>query len=588
MLKIISLLKNTPYLLFIVLFQMEFSSTVIGEESKPELHYLVIDKSGSITTNGLQVPIRGAVVRFLGKVPENSEVRIRLFDHEMGPPQRYTSPFNTSKLGLASEWIHKNFKPGRGNTLLYGTVGTVFSEVLRDADQFSNVNIVILTDGDDHPIDLNKRAIKTPYRSWADVEKLSGQLKKIKGQHWVAHLYTISHQPKETPSLQSGIAHQEVPKGEPIDLITPTVLVEKPKADIGVHPHVAKIGEIVSLYPHSTKGIDTFEWLLSDGRKSNDQNAKFAFDKAGKYDVTLKVSGKGGEDQKTELGLIVVKADAPPAPPNADFIAHPSRIFVGDSILFTPISQAGASKYSWDFGDGSSSDQATPTHQYKKSGNYTVALLVSGPGGEDKKEKVAMIDVSEKSVDLALARFSASEEVGEAPLSVQFNDESEGQIASYHWDFGDENTSDLRNPEHTYQQAGEYHVRLTVVNTKGKKSIAADEIVIQVKMPTPPWVKWAIIGAIALLILVVAFFKLKPKPISGQLRYSYGDESQIIDLQGTRLNLKELNIPGWSPQLPYTIENKKGMKLLRNGVELEELDRRKEFELDGASFKYLP
>jgi hypothetical protein len=62
------------------------------------------------------------------------------------------------------------------------------------------------------------------------------------------------------------------------------------------------------------------------------------------------------------------------------------------------------------------------------------------------------------------ADFSASPAGGAAPLTVQFSSlsEPEERISSYLWEFGDGETSPLRDPEHVYELEGKYTVTLTV------------------------------------------------------------------------------------------------------------------------------
>ena len=61
------------------------------------------------------------------------------------------------------------------------------------------------------------------------------------------------------------------------------------------------------------------------------------------------------------------------------------------------------------------------------------------------------------------AEFSATPVTGTAPLVVQFTDESEGDVGSWEWDFGDSELSPFHSPSHTYTDPGTYTVKLHVV-----------------------------------------------------------------------------------------------------------------------------
>lgn len=68
------------------------------------------------------------------------------------------------------------------------------------------------------------------------------------------------------------------------------------------------------------------------------------------------------------------------------------------------------------------------------------------------------------------AAFTASVNVGAAPLAVQFTDDSlagSDSITSWSWNFGDGATSTAQNPSHTYTAAGTYTVSLTVTSSSG-------------------------------------------------------------------------------------------------------------------------
>ncbi len=70
--------------------------------------------------------------------------------------------------------------------------------------------------------------------------------------------------------------------------------------------------------------------------------------------------------------------------------------------------------------------------------------------------------------DPPFADFTANPTSGEAPLNVQFTDQSTNSPTLWSWNFGDGNTSTQQNPSHTYQNAGSYSVSLQVSNSGGE------------------------------------------------------------------------------------------------------------------------
>src|SRR5207245_649286 len=80
------------------------------------------------------------------------------------------------------------------------------------------------------------------------------------------------------------------------------------------------------------------------------------------------------------------------------------------------------------------------------------------------------------------ANFSANPTSGNAPLTVQFTDQSSGSITARDWDFGDGTAhSSALNPSHTYNNAGNYTVMLTVTGSGGSNSKS-----MTVQVTTPP------------------------------------------------------------------------------------------------------
>lgn len=143
------------------------------------------------------------------------------------------------------------------------------------------------------------------------------------------------------------------------------------------------------------------------------------------------------------------------------------------SVKFIDNTMPPAASHHWDFGDNNSntntSSSSSPTHTYYNTGTYSVSLIATtAEGCVDSLTINDMIEV----FPMPVANFSfdpQTENVLEALIS--FNDESSG-AHSWHWDFGDDSTSTLTNPQHLYTDTGRHIVWLTVTSQGGCKDSA--------------------------------------------------------------------------------------------------------------------
>lgn len=124
-------------------------------------------------------------------------------------------------------------------------------------------------------------------------------------------------------------------------------------------------------------------------------------------------------------------------------------------------------RYLWDFGDGSTSLEQTPTHTYTTNGKYTVSLTVTNSLGQDTRTLPGFIAVG----DPPAPHFSVSSSEGNVPLTVVFTDMTTGGAGSWRWDFGDGTSATVQNPSHTYTKPGIYSVTLFVTNEFGSEQI---------------------------------------------------------------------------------------------------------------------
>lgn len=121
----------------------------------------------------------------------------------------------------------------------------------------------------------------------------------------------------------------------------------------------------------------------------------------------------------------------------------------------------------WNFGDGTTSTQARPTHTYADTGSYNVTLTVN-PGLPCGGTTTTVAKVYPGFVPA----FDFTGICVNKP--TQFKDRSTtryGVVNSWAWNFGDINTladsSHIQNPSYTYTQTGIKNVRLIVTSDKG-------------------------------------------------------------------------------------------------------------------------
>ena len=85
-------------------------------------------------------------------------------------------------------------------------------------------------------------------------------------------------------------------------------------------------------------------------------------------------------------GQFIGSIPVQPIYPLANFSSNVTSdyVFLSVPVQFTDLSE-NATRWNWDFGDGSSSTKQNPTHTYSTTGIYTVSLTVSNSNGTDSK-----------------------------------------------------------------------------------------------------------------------------------------------------------------------------------------------------------
>ncbi len=143
----------------------------------------------------------------------------------------------------------------------------------------------------------------------------------------------------------------------------------------------------------------------------------------------------------------------PTTPPTPNFTAD--NLMTCDGLVnFTDETAGFPAQWSWDFGDGTTSNEQNPEHNFSQDGTYMVSLEACNTVGcETYTMPVTVLDIFSVDVD-----FNPSISPG---IPSQFEDNSIGAI-SWEWDFGNGASSTSSAPTVTYFELGVYTITLIV------------------------------------------------------------------------------------------------------------------------------
>jgi len=140
------------------------------------------------------------------------------------------------------------------------------------------------------------------------------------------------------------------------------------------------------------------------------------------------------------------------------------------------------SQWLWNFGDGTTSTQQNPVHNYSSTGPFNVTLTVTTNNGCSDDS----VKIMDKIYAQPIASFSAPADVcaGSTINLVDQSTAANSTITKWLWDFGDGTTSTQQNPSKTYSNPNTYTVTLTVTSAAGCLSTIASKNIVVNPLPT--------------------------------------------------------------------------------------------------------
>tara|TARA_R110002051_G_scaffold325766_1_gene430986 strand:+ start:24652 stop:26610 length:1959 start_codon:yes stop_codon:yes gene_type:complete len=169
------------------------------------------------------------------------------------------------------------------------------------------------------------------------------------------------------------------------------------------------------------------------------------------------------DDFTIEIGV------AGAVPPSAGFSVAQSEV---DYLEYTfTNSSVNATTYEWNFGDGNTSTEESPTHTYSEAAEYTVTLTSSNDSN-------LSTELSKTINILAPVTAAFTSEIDPNDYrTFNFTDASiDAEMLL--WEFGDGYQFTGMNPSHTYEADGIYEVSLTAYSITGNSHVATEQLVV--------------------------------------------------------------------------------------------------------------
>ncbi|HEX8170386.1 MAG TPA: PKD domain-containing protein [Thermoanaerobaculia bacterium] len=272
-----------------------------------------------------------------------------------------------------------------------------------------------------------------------------------------------------------------------------------------------------SRFHYTAQECDVYTWDFGDGATGTGDPVTHTYAGNGTYTVTMVVSNNSSPGAKTTVSKSVTigsgGGDPNPGPGPTDPCTKPSGIVVSysgskscapgtacsttETVKFTATRGVGGLQTcdttAWEFGDGGTSSQRSPSHFYTTAGTYTAKVTVTNANGSASSTQSVVVTTDGSSnpgnpgnggcaaaptnkqffIEYEGAQSNCSEAGGACDKGETIQLHATGyrytfqSCDKFEWNFGDGSaTSSEKDPVHTFaSNANQYTITLRVYNT---------------------------------------------------------------------------------------------------------------------------
>jgi PKD repeat protein len=210
------------------------------------------------------------------------------------------------------------------------------------------------------------------------------------------------------------------------------------------------------LFSNATSGLSNTHWNFGDGTSSTNSNQSHTYLQAGNYTTTFTgTSALYGCVDSISKTITVHPS------PQINISATPFVVCVNQPIQFLNTS-SNVNFHHWNFADGNSSNNFSPTHSFAVNGNYVVQYIGSN---NFNCADTSILPITVNPTPVASFSINASAPC-QLPSTISTFNSSLG-ANNYIWYDGNGNSSNNTNPSFTYLQGGIFPLQLIAQNNFG-------------------------------------------------------------------------------------------------------------------------
>lgn len=219
-------------------------------------------------------------------------------------------------------------------------------------------------------------------------------------------------------------------------------------------------GHVVNLTDQSTilqGNINQWHWDLGNGVTANTQNGSYVYPDTGTYTVQLIVS-QNGQCPDTTTQTVIIKENPIAAISTIEVCQGAPNVFTNTSTTYW-----GNITYNWSFGqNNATSNIQAPSYTYTAPGTYNAQLIITETNATHTCSDTTLLPVDVFAVPVAAFTTPQYYCLGEPTVFTNNSTVTPNEPLIYAWNFGDNGTSALTAPTHTYAAFGTYTAQLIV------------------------------------------------------------------------------------------------------------------------------